>query len=84
MKNIVAICNGHKVIVMKNLPDHQAGLIRRDLQNDEQNFDMFGNQICQYRLVKSQVFILRVKIGRKYETFRFDGLKSQLKGLVLN
>lgn len=84
MKNIIAISNGHKVIVMKNLNDHQAGVIRHELQNDEQNFDIFGKQICQYRLVKSQVFILRVKIGRKYETFRFDGLESQLKGLVLN
>ena len=84
MKNIIAISNGHKVIVMKNLPDHQAGVIRHELQNDEQNFDMFGEQVCQYRLVKSQVFILRVKIGKKYETFRFDGLESQLRGLVLN
>lgn len=49
---ILAISGNKKVAVLTGLSQKEAAVIRRELVSAEENFDMFGVEICKYRLKK--------------------------------
>ena len=52
MVSILAISGDQKVTVFLGLTQKVAAVIRRELLSAEENFDMFGDAVCKYRLRK--------------------------------
>ena len=48
-KSIIAIVGSTKIEVLSNLSQKEAAYRRRELVSSEENFDMLGNTIANYR-----------------------------------
>lgn len=48
-KSIISIIGGVKIEVLSNLSQKEAAHRRRELVSSEENFDMLGNTIANYR-----------------------------------
>jgi len=53
LKSIIAISGKTKITVYNNLSANEAGKLRFELNVSDDNVDMFGKQVCVYRIKKS-------------------------------
>jgi hypothetical protein len=54
MSVVIAITGGKKIEVTPQLSQKQAAVIRRELMQSDEHFDMFGIPTCQFRIKRKK------------------------------